>query len=103
MLILLLVNLLTTQHINIIHCSLACCSSLYAPVATTHVVYCITARPCDQDGNFLPHNSPPPPKNNDLDWSPFKNRSSFKLAKLVFEQAEMSAGKIDQLLRIWAA
>ncbi|KAI0084245.1 hypothetical protein BDY19DRAFT_987574 [Irpex rosettiformis] len=64
----------------------------------------LTARPCDEAGNFLPPNSPPPPRaNNPDDWSPFDSRSSFELAELVFEKAEMSAEEVNQLLRIWAA
>lgn len=61
------------------------------------------ARPCNEDGQFLPRNTPPPPLDDEQDWEPFVDRSSFELAELVFEKAELSAGEANQLLRIWAA
>jgi hypothetical protein len=67
------------------------------------MLYYTPARPCNQSGNFLPNNLPPPPISNDPDWYPFESRLSFELAELIFEKAEMSAGEIDQLLNIWAA
>ena len=61
------------------------------------------ACPCNEDGQFLPRNTPPPPLDDKQDWEPFVDRSSFELAELVFEKAELSAGEANQLLRIWAA
>lgn len=63
----------------------------------------LEARPCDEDGNFLPDDMPPPLQDNFRSWEPFESRSSFELAELTFEKAELSAGEADQLLRIWAA
>ena len=37
------------------------------------------------------------------DWAPFDSRSSFELAELIFEKAEMSVAEANHLLRIWAA
>jgi hypothetical protein len=61
------------------------------------------ARICDKDGNFLPLDSPPPPRDNEHNWTPFQSRSTFELAELLFEKVEMSAGEVEQLLRVWAA
>ena len=62
-----------------------------------------SARPCNEHGEFLPRHTLPPERNNDHDWSPFPDCPSFELAELVFEKAEMSAGEVDHLLKIWAA
>lgn len=61
------------------------------------------ARPCDEDGDYLPPNSPPPPRPHEEQWAPFESRSSFETAELLFEKVEMSKGEIDRLLQIWAA
>jgi hypothetical protein len=34
------------------------------------------------------------------DWTPFENRSAFKLAEFLYKHDQMSAGKIDELLEI---
>ncbi|KAH9846008.1 hypothetical protein C2E23DRAFT_872599 [Lenzites betulinus] len=58
---------------------------------------------CDSDGEFIAENQPPPPLPDDIDWTPFPDRPSFEYAELVFEQAHLSKGVIDQLLQITAA
>ena len=47
---------------------------------------------------------PPLPQPRDpSDWTPFTSRSQFELAEFLFKQEQMSAGNIDDLLKIWAA
>ncbi|KAH7903012.1 hypothetical protein BJ138DRAFT_1021251, partial [Hygrophoropsis aurantiaca] len=35
------------------------------------------------------------------DWSPYRNRLEFETAEFLFTKAQMSAGKIDELLHLW--
>ncbi|KAH9848078.1 hypothetical protein C2E23DRAFT_940922 [Lenzites betulinus] len=63
----------------------------------------LDGRPCDKNGAFLPPNQPPEPLPDDINWSPFPDRPSFEFAELMFEEAQLSRGKIDHVLRIWAA
>ncbi len=58
---------------------------------------------CDQDGNFIDQDAPPPPRPDDIDWAPFHDRPTFEFAQFAFEDARLSKGKVDQLLRILAA
>ncbi|KAI1789248.1 hypothetical protein LXA43DRAFT_1155148, partial [Ganoderma leucocontextum] len=60
-------------------------------------------RPCDAQGNFLPLNTPPAHRPDDVDWTPFADRPTFEFAELVFEEARMSKGTVNHLLRILAA
>ena len=61
--------------------------------------------PCDEHGNYLPPNTPPPPRHTDdtKDWMPYRNRTEFKAAHFIFCQAKMSMRNIDTLLDLWAA
>lgn len=61
------------------------------------------ARPCDAAGEFLPPNTPPLPRDEGHDWTPFTDRPSFEFAELEFEKVHASAEDINHLLRIWAA
>ncbi|KAI0069218.1 hypothetical protein BV25DRAFT_1926438 [Artomyces pyxidatus] len=63
----------------------------------------LDARPCNEHGEFLPPDTPPPPPDTDVDWQPFEDRPSFEFAELVFEKAQTSKSDINQLLKIWAA
>ncbi|KAI6146976.1 hypothetical protein EDD17DRAFT_1767457 [Pisolithus thermaeus] len=65
----------------------------------------LNARKCDDRGQFLPDDAPPPPRAEKVpnDWNPYRNRLEFELADFLFTHAEMSAKKIDMLLEIWAA
>ena len=49
--------------------------------------------------------APPPPHHHlaEDDFSPFSNRAEFELAEFLYVKAEMSAGKIDQLLNLLAS
>ena len=64
-----------------------------------------SAIPCDTHGNFLNDDEPPPPPaaRDPTDWSPFTSREQFETAEFLFKRAKMSAGNIDELLKIWAA
>lgn len=47
---------------------------------------------------------PPSPEPRDLtDWTPFESRHQFETAEFLFTRAKMSAGNIDELLRLWTA
>ncbi|KAJ3779981.1 hypothetical protein GGU10DRAFT_241588, partial [Lentinula aff. detonsa] len=57
---------------------------------------------CDEQGNYLPPNTPPPPRSTESPWSPFQGQAQFHLADLLFRKVEMSQGNIDELLDIWS-
>ncbi|KAI0685977.1 hypothetical protein C8T65DRAFT_517206, partial [Cerioporus squamosus] len=63
----------------------------------------LTALKCDEQGNFIDPEAPPPPRPDDINWAPFPDRPTFEFAEFLFEDARMSEGKIDRLLRILAA
>jgi len=69
-----------------------------------HINSC-SARPCDIHGNFLNDDEPPPaPAAHDpTDWTPFDSQLQFETADFLFRHAKMSAGNIDQLLKLWEA
>jgi hypothetical protein len=53
----------------------------------------------------LPPGSPPSPNENNADrsdWTPYTNRAQFELAELLYSKVQMSAGNIDQLMKVWA-
>ncbi|KDQ58372.1 hypothetical protein JAAARDRAFT_128445 [Jaapia argillacea MUCL 33604] len=62
----------------------------------------LTARKCNEHGDFLPDHSPPPPRDATHDWAPFSDEPSFEFAELMFEKVQSSRGDIDELLRILA-
>jgi hypothetical protein len=62
--------------------------------------------PCDEHGNDLLPNTPPPPRHTESDtedWTPYRNRTEFETAQFVFCQAKMSTRNIDTLLDLWAS
>ncbi|KAL4260465.1 hypothetical protein AB1N83_010434 [Pleurotus pulmonarius] len=63
----------------------------------------LTGTPCDVNGNYLPPNTPPPPRAPAApdDWAPFDSQQQFELADLLFRKVQMSATNIDELLSIW--
>ncbi|KAH9935840.1 hypothetical protein B0H21DRAFT_699135 [Amylocystis lapponica] len=63
----------------------------------------LNACPCDADGNFLPHDTPPPNEDLPPDWGPFNDRPSFEFAELSFKKIQLSGGDLDKLLEVWAA
>ncbi|KAH9946447.1 hypothetical protein B0H21DRAFT_779117 [Amylocystis lapponica] len=87
------------QHINRCHKH----KKPTAPRSTFKYHPHLNARPCTEEGAFLPHHAAPPPPPTAEDWTPFVDRPSFEFAELTFEKMQPSKGNIDQLLRIWAA
>jgi hypothetical protein len=70
------------------------------------LIFICVGRPCDEDGNFLPPNTPPPPRHphtDPEDWTPYESRLQFETAEFLFTRNQMSAGHIDTLLNLWAA
>ena len=63
-----------------------------------------TGKPCDENGQYLPTGSPPPPCPAQAvdDWMPFADGIQFKLADFLYHQEEMSQGNINRLLELWA-
>ncbi|KAF9553011.1 hypothetical protein CPC08DRAFT_646180, partial [Agrocybe pediades] len=61
--------------------------------------------PCNENGKFLPTGTPPPPwdQPSPEDFTPFRDRTSFELADLLFRRAQVAAPTINELLHIWAA
>jgi len=61
-------------------------------------------KPCQQDGSHLMPGErlrPEPPPNADpTNWGAFESKEGFEIAELVYHKAQMSAGNIDDLLRI---
>lgn len=73
----------------------------YAPLLRFHV-----GRICDEDGNNIPLDTPPPPRGSEKgsdDWTPYNNRIQFELADFLFRKTQMSAEHIDVLLDLLAA
>ncbi|KAJ6587718.1 hypothetical protein B0H10DRAFT_2333593 [Mycena sp. CBHHK59/15] len=62
-------------------------------------------RPCDREGNFLPRNTPPLPKDHPPPngYSPYHDHLDFHLADPLYRKIQMSAGAIDELMQNWAA
>ena len=66
----------------------------------------VLGTPCNADGQDLPPDSAPnPPADGDPDrpWYPFNSRAQFELADLVYRCDEMPAGRLDDLMDIFAA
>ncbi|KAI0309694.1 hypothetical protein OF83DRAFT_1088887 [Amylostereum chailletii] len=52
--------------------------------------------PCDRNGQDLPHDTPPPPKDNDCgNWAPFGDRIGYELADFCFTQVQLGKARID--------
>ncbi|KIL69001.1 hypothetical protein M378DRAFT_8424 [Amanita muscaria Koide BX008] len=64
----------------------------------------INGRPCDQQGQFIPHQSPPPPWDDPApdDFSPYESREHFELAELLYKCNQMSRTNISDLMQILA-
>ncbi|KAF7288733.1 C2H2-type domain-containing protein [Mycena indigotica] len=64
----------------------------------------LTARPCDEHGDFLPDGAAPAPRHNKLDddWDPYDDKVQFRLADFAFRKAQISGSNINELLEIWA-
>jgi hypothetical protein len=66
-----------------------------------------SGRPCDEEGSFLPPNTPPRRhRRHDSDpddWTPYQSRPEFELANFLYSRAKMSPSSIDTLLGLLAA
>lgn len=62
-------------------------------------------RPCDRNGTFLPPGAPPEPEEerSSDDWMSFENRVGFEFADFAFRDAQLSGGKVNKLMDLWAA
>ncbi|KDQ51190.1 hypothetical protein JAAARDRAFT_140696, partial [Jaapia argillacea MUCL 33604] len=60
----------------------------------------LAARKCNEEGEFIPEDEQPPPRDATHDWTPFGDEPSFQFAELMFEKIQSSRGDIDELLRI---
>lgn len=58
---------------------------------------------CNKDGVFLPANTPPSARHDPepTDWGSYESRTHFELAEFLYKDAQMSAGNIDKLFKIW--
>jgi Plavaka transposase len=66
----------------------------------------IVGRICDKNGNDIPPDTPPPPRDSNggpNDWTPYNNRIGFELADFLYRVNQMSAGAINFILAILAA
>ncbi|KAF8837065.1 hypothetical protein BDN67DRAFT_991906 [Paxillus ammoniavirescens] len=62
----------------------------------------LTARPCNERGEFLASGTPPLVDiNNTDDWSPCQDQVQFETAEFLFSRCQMSAPKINVLLDLW--
>jgi hypothetical protein len=73
-----------------------------------HLLIVSTALPCDEDGNFLPeHTRPPPPASPDATednaWHPFEDRLAFDWAHYHFTELQSSEREINRGLDLWLA
>jgi Plavaka transposase len=62
----------------------------------------LTAQPCDEDGDFVPPQTPPPDE-DEASWAPFQDRTSFKFAELTYKKMQVSTGNLNTILQLWAA
>ncbi|KAG1720676.1 hypothetical protein EDB19DRAFT_1917810 [Suillus lakei] len=65
----------------------------------------LDARPCDENGTFLPPGSPPKPLSDKSpnDWTPYRNRVEFETAEFFFTENQTPAAQINRLLDLWAS
>ena len=69
----------------------------------------IPGRPCNEQSEYLPPHTPPPPPTGLAEaelhntWSPFDSRIEFDFAHYHFVEVLNLAGKINKALELWAA
>jgi hypothetical protein len=71
-----------------------------------HLFINILGQPCDEQGNYLLPNAPPPqPWHGPAadDWTPYRNRVEFETAESLYRRTQMSASNIDTLLDLWVS
>src|ERR1700720_1323398 len=94
-------------HLIRIHCSMVRDTVLFNMVNPDLVL--MPGRPCNEQGEYLPPHTPPPPPTGPTEaeprnpWSPFDSRIEFDFAHYHFVEVQNSAGKINKALDLWAA
>jgi hypothetical protein len=71
------------------------CVTLHNPLTN------FSGQPCDEQGNYLPPDAPPPPRRPDRapdDWTPFRSQMEFEMAELLYTRIQMSASNINKLM-----
>ncbi|KAG1860202.1 hypothetical protein DFJ58DRAFT_840084 [Suillus subalutaceus] len=66
----------------------------------------INGRICDEHGDDIPPNTPPPlhPSNHGPDnWTPYANQVEFEVADFLYRRNKMLGGDIDFIFNLWAA
>ena len=65
----------------------------------------LLAHPCNKEGDFLPEDTPPPAPEtrSSTDYTPFESRIQFEVADFLYHRVQMSAGKVNELMQLWAA
>ncbi|TFK79473.1 hypothetical protein K466DRAFT_505488 [Polyporus arcularius HHB13444] len=63
----------------------------------------LSGRPCDANGQAIPVNVPPPPRDNSQSCDPFPNRVAFEFVEHLYEKAEESESDVAHLLEILKA
>jgi hypothetical protein len=63
----------------------------------------ISAERLDENGQPLADGAPPPPRDDTRTWAPFSGRRQFRFVEVLYEQGQVSAGLINNLLELWAA
>ncbi|KAJ6548944.1 hypothetical protein B0H19DRAFT_1300082 [Mycena capillaripes] len=64
----------------------------------------LSGRPCNENEEFLPAGTPPPPRTTAApdDWSPYEDSVQFNVADFLYRKVQMSSTNIDYLLEQWA-
>ena len=78
-------------------------AGLSSPLVLSVIKSHPTGKICDANGMDLPEDTPPLPHTlqGQDDWTPYWNRLEFETTKHLFSDAQISAGKIDNLLYLW--
>jgi hypothetical protein len=78
---------------------------MFVPLSLPCYSLLFQGRPCRPDREFLPPETPPtpPPPKPISDWTPFKSRTGFELAEVLYVRAAVSNDNIDRLLDLWKA
>lgn len=66
----------------------------------------IVGQICDENGNDIPPDSPPPARDSDQgpdNWTPYKSEIQFEAADFLYRRNQMSASDINFILNLWAA
>ncbi len=65
---------------------------------------CGSAKPCDEDGDFLADDAEPihVPRNEN-DWTPFRDRIQFEMIELLYLRNEMPQSQVNKIMELWAA